>query len=159
VRPFVVNALGVLDNPNLRREPDIAERTLAAWQRSWEAVDDRSIADARRAGIAALNLTLGHVAGEADAFEATVRDIAGWDAFVRRDPATLRKVLDADDIAGAHDAGQIGLVYGFQNTTMLGDDADRIATFAGLGVRVIQLTYNGRNAVGCGARRWPTTRD
>jgi membrane dipeptidase len=34
---------------------------------------------------------------------------------------------------------------------MMGDKLDRIDVFADLGVRVFQLTYNGKNAVGCGS--------
>jgi len=43
------------------------------------------------------------------------------------------------------------VIYGFQNTEMLGRELDRVRLFAKMGVRVIQLTYNGRNAVGDGA--------
>lgn len=146
---LVINALGVLDDPNLPPQP--GDRAAMAYSSTGCNVDARSLADARAAGLSAVNITLGHVAGGADPFEATVADIAGWDAFIRARPGLLRKVHDAADIDAAQAAGQVGVVYGFQNTEMLGRSADRIALFANLGVRVIQLTYNGRNAVGCGA--------
>lgn len=148
---FVINALGVLDNPNLQLQPSAGDRGAMAYSSTGQNVDARSLADARAAGLSAVNITLGHVAGSAEPFEATVADIAGWDAFIRARPEQLRKVHDAADIAAAQAAGQIGVIYGFQNTEMLGGDAERVALFARLGVRVIQLTYNGRNAVGCGA--------
>ena len=50
-----------------------------------------------------------------------------------------------------YSAGQVGVIYGFQNTEMLGRDVGRVQVFAQLGVRIIQLTYNGRNAVGDGS--------
>lgn len=149
--PLVINALGVLDNPNLQLQPHAGQRAQMAYSSSGQHVDARALADARAAGLTAVNVTLGHVAGSAEPFEATVRDIAGWDAFIRRQPESLRQVLTAADITAARAAGQVGVIYGFQNCEMLGDDASRVDVFANLGVRIIQLTYNGRNALGDGA--------
>ncbi|MGM9484465.1 dipeptidase [Roseateles sp. NT4] len=148
---LVINALGVLDNPNIRIQPSAGDRSAMAYTSTGQNVDARSLDDARAAGLSAVNITLGHVAGSAEPFEATVGDIAGWDAFIRARPSALRKVHTAADIDAARAGGQIGVIYGFQNTEMLGTNSDRVALFANLGVRVIQLTYNGRNAVGCGA--------
>jgi membrane dipeptidase len=144
-RYATINALGVLDNPNL------PARTPADAQAPAGTVDLRSLADARSAGLSAVNITLGHVAGSADAFCETVRDITGWSAFIAGHPDTLRRVQQVSDIAAAVQSGQVGVIYGFQNTEMLGRELDRVRLFARMGVRVIQLTYNGRNAVGDGA--------
>jgi len=148
---FVLNALGVLDNPNLQIQPSAGDRSAMAYTSTGQNVDRRSLDDARAAGLTAVNVTLGHVAGDTEPFEATVADIAGWDAFIRNRSEALRKVFAVADIDAAREAGQIGVIYGFQNTEMLGTKVDRLALFEGLGVRVVQLTYNGRNAVGCGA--------
>lgn len=148
---LVINALGVLDNPNIAIEASSGDRGAMAYSSTGQNVDARSLADARAAGLNAVNITLGHVAGSAEPFEATVADIAGWDAFIRARPAALRKVHGVADIDAARAAGQIGVIYGFQNTEMLGRRPERVGLFARLGVRIIQLTYNGRNAVGCGA--------
>jgi membrane dipeptidase len=147
----VINALGVLDNPNLQLESHAGDRQAMAYSSTGQNVDARSLADARASGLTAINVTLGHVAGSAEPFEATVADIAGWDAFIRARPDALLKVHTAADLDAARDSGRIAVVYGFQNTEMMGASLDRIGLFANLGVRVIQLTYNGRNAVGCGA--------
>ncbi len=143
-----INALGVLDNPNQPPVPDGEGRVYMDGPRH---VDARSLADARSAGLSAVNITLGHVAGSGDPFCETVRDITGWNAFIAQHPGALRRVLGVSDIAAAAEAGQVGIVYGFQNTEMLGRESDRVKLFARMGVRVIQLTYNGRNAVGDGA--------
>jgi len=148
---IVINALGVLDNNNLQLESHAGNRLANAYTSTGQNVDARSLDDARTAGLTAVNVTLGHVAGSAEPFEATVADIAGWDTFIRGRPDALRKVHTAADIDAAHALGQVGVIYGFQNTEMLGRNLDRIALFANLGVRVIQLTYNGRNAVADGA--------
>jgi len=158
-RYATINALGVLDNPNLPLSPEVDEVDEAdaadvdalGYISGTRGVDARALADARSAGLSAVNITLGHVAGSGDAFCETVRDITGWNAFVADRPDALRRVLGVADIAAAADAGQVGVIVGFQNTEMLGRELDRVRLFAKMGVRVIQLTYNGRNAVGDGA--------
>lgn len=145
-RYSTINALGVLDNPNL----PAAAQDAAEVDRPG-GIDARALADARSAGLSAVNVTLGHVAGSGDAFCETVRDITSWNAFIARYTGALRRVLGVSDLDAARDAGQVGVIYGFQNTEMLGRELDRVRLFAKMGVRVIQLTYNGRNAVGDGA--------
>lgn len=130
---IIVNALGGLEDPNPKPS------------------DERVMREAHASGLTAVNLTLGYVFGDGDPFETTVRDIAKTDAQVRGDGKDLLKVWTVADILRAKTEGKIGLIYGFQNTTMLGNDAARVEIFAGLGVRVIQLTYNGPNALGDGS--------
>ena len=148
-----INAMGVLDNPNLASSghDDALAETADACAHGTRAIDARALADARSAGLSAVNITLGHVAGSGDAFCETVRDITGWNAFIARHAGTLRRVAGVADIDAARAAGQVGVIYGFQNTEMLGQELDRVRLFAKMGVRVMQLTYNGRNAVGDGA--------
>lgn len=135
----VINALGGLENPN-----DPVEHEGAF-------VDRRILADAHASGLAAVNITLGYVMGKKEPFEQTVRDIAAWDRLVREHPRDLQKVLTTADIARARAGRRIGLIYGFQNAAMMGEDASRADIFADLGVRVIQLTYNDRNQLGDGS--------
>ena len=149
-RYATINALGALDNPNLDVAPEI-DADAPDFVSGTRSIDARALADARSAGLSAVNITLGHVAGSGDAFCETVRDITGWNAFVAGHAQALRRVLDVGDIDEARDLGQVGVIYGFQNTEMLGRELDRVRLFAKMGVRVIQLTYNGRNAVGDGA--------
>jgi membrane dipeptidase len=80
-----------------------------------------------------------------------LRDIASWDGFIQCHPLALRKVHCSADITAANRHGQLGVIYGMQNSAALGRDLDRVQTLARLGMRIIQLTYNVRNAVGDGA--------
>jgi len=148
-----INALGGLDNPNLPPvdKADAAEVDARGYISGVRRIDARALADARSAGLSAVNITLGHVAGSGDAFCETVRDITGWNAFIAQRPGALRRIGSVADIAAATEAGQVGVIYGFQNTEMLGRELERVRLFAKMGVRVMQLTYNGRNAVGDGA--------
>ncbi len=136
---IVVNALGGLENPN---DPARHDRPV---------LDERTIADARASGLTAVNVTLGHVFGPEEPFEASVRSVAQWDALLRQHAQAFVKVLRAGDVERARAEGRIGVIYGFQNAEMLGERADRVELFADLGVRVIQLTYNDANPLGGGA--------
>ena len=138
-RRLIVNALGGLDDPNIESDSLVPRLT------------PRVLAEAHASGLTAVNVTLGYVSGDEDPFEASVRDIAATDALLRARADDVRKVLSAADIESSRDDGRIGLVYGFQNGTMLGEDAARVDIFAGLGVRVFQLTYNPANQLGDGS--------
>ena len=142
-RPFVINALGGLGNPN---GGPFGEKEIAA-----HYLDPRPIADAGKANLAAINLTLGHVFGEGDPFADTVDDLSWWAEAIRLRPDALALIRTAADIRAAHDAGKVGLIFGFQNTEMFGKDASRTRLFSDLGVRVVQLTYNLRTTTGDGA--------
>jgi membrane dipeptidase len=54
------------------------------------------------------------------------------------------------DIRRAKASGALGLILGFQTTEMLGEELSRLAVFRGLGVRIMQLTYNERSLYGDG---------
>jgi membrane dipeptidase len=142
-RPLIIDALGSIDNPNRpdsqKDDPNII------------GIDARSLADARAAGLSAFNMTIGYVFGKDDPYESSVREVAAWDAFIRRHGESLIKVQQVADIRRADEQGRTGVILGFQNAAMMGNDARRVETFANLGVKVIQLTYNGLNQLGGGA--------
>ena len=84
------------------------------------------------------------------AFEHAVRKIANAQAIVSALEDRMLVVRKAADIERAHAEGKCGLIIDFQNTVALGDDLDRIDLFQGLGLRMVQLTYNLQNLVGDG---------
>lgn len=135
---LVVDALG---SPGAFNVPDAVEGGLGA----------SALASARRSGITAINVTIGVVGEMPDPFEETVKDLARWEREIDRHPDVLARVRNVDDIRRAKEGGQVGLVYGFQDTVALEADLERMDAFHALGVRVVQLTYNGRNRVGDGS--------
>lgn len=145
---IVVNALGDLENPNLALS---RPRSGNPVETDTIDLDARTIADARASGLTAINITLGYVGGQEEPFEYTVKTIAMWDAVLRAHPNDLMKVWRAADILTAKSANRIGVIYGFQNAAMMGNDTSRVDIFADLGVRVIQLTYNSANQLGDGS--------
>ncbi|MBW3535425.1 MAG: dipeptidase [Gemmatimonadetes bacterium] len=108
-------------------------------------LDDAMVANAVASGITAVNLTVS--GGD---LEGTMGRMAPWSAALARHPQALVQVRTVSDLGAAKETGRLGLIFGFQDSTPLEGDLDRIDLFHDLGVRVIQLTYNGRNLAGDG---------
>jgi membrane dipeptidase len=108
------------------------------------------LADVKASGITAANVTVSTVGRVAGAFEGTVQNLAAWEGELDRRPGVLMKIKTAADLQTAKSTGRLGLIYGFQDTLPVGEDLDRLATFHGLGVRIVQMTYNRRNLAGDG---------
>ena len=103
----------------------------------------------RRSGVDALQVTLGAIEMGMHDWDAGLRDVARWRrrAEIGGD---LEVCADAAALRAAHAAGRVGVMLGLQDTLQIGTDLGRVETLYGLGVRVIQLTYNRRNLVGDG---------
>jgi membrane dipeptidase len=147
-RMLIVNALGGVENPNLGLTRKQGDNPVALDELD---IDSRALADAHASGVAAVNVTLGYVGGPDEPFEYTIRTIGQWDEAVRGHAADLVKVYTAADMLRAKAEKKIGVIYGFQNAAMVGNDPSRVDIFADLGVRVIQLTYNPANQLGDGS--------
>jgi len=141
-RPLIIDALGGIDNTNLPFTRRDAEDF---------GIDARSMADAKASGLTAFNMTIGYVFGAGDPYEKSLADIRDWNAYIEKHADALLLVRKGADILRARDDGRIGVILGFQNAAMMGDDARRVETFAKAGIRVIQLTYNGPNQLGDGS--------
>ena len=144
----IINALGGLEDPNLALSRPQSDNPVAMDDIDF---DPRTVKDAHAAGLTAVNVTLGYVGGPEEPFEYTVRTIGMWDALLRANEKDLAKIYTAADILKAKSENKIGVIYGFQNAAMMGNDATRVDIFAELGVRVIQLTYNPANQLGGGS--------
>lgn len=110
----------------------------------------KALSDVRASGLTAVNVTVSGVGSYARDSEQTISAIAYWNAQIAAHPQTLLQVRSSSDIDTAKRDGTLGLIYGFQDATPIGEDLDRVALFDNLGVRVFQLTYNRRNLVGDG---------
>jgi membrane dipeptidase len=134
----VINALGGLNDPNLEDGPRAA-------------VSPRILKDAHASGTTAVNVTVGFVAGGMEPFQHSVAEVAQWQALIRQHPRDLIHILSTADIARAKAEKKVGVILGFQNAAMMGEDPSRVDIFADMGVRIIQLTYNLRNQLGDGS--------
>ena len=108
------------------------------------------IADVRSSGLTAVNLTVGALGSGADVFAETFRTIGDCEQVIDAHPDLLLRIRSAADLARAKESRRLGIIYGFQDATPLGDDPGRVEMFKNFGVRVIQLTYNRRNLLGDG---------
>ncbi len=109
-----------------------------------------ALEDAVKSGLSAVNLTVSGVGSYSRNFNETIKNIGYWNAEIAAHPDRLMSVRSAADLQAAHCSGHLGLIYGFQDATPLGEDLDRVDMFRDLGVRIFQLTYNRRNLVGDG---------
>jgi membrane dipeptidase len=142
-----VNALGNLWDPNLSLGATAATRPGG---RELE-VDDRAIADAKRAGLGAINVTVGYVSGGDDPHEATLKSLDHWDGLIRLNPQDLLHVTRSGDMTQARSSGKVGIIYGFQNSVQIGTNLDHLPAYAARGVKVVQITYNDVNQFGGGS--------
>ena len=101
----------------------------------------------RDSGITAVKATLGGAMGD---FAGTVADIAKADQLMEKRPELFLKVRTAADFDRARSDKKLGVIYSFESAAMLEDKIERIETFRGLGVRVMQLNYNRRTPFGVG---------
>lgn len=108
-------------------------------------LDDEMVSNALASGTTAMNVTVS--SGD---FASTSRNIASWMANIDRYPEAFRQARRVADIRAAKEAGQMGIVLGFQDTTPIDGDLGNLDVFRDFGVGVIQLTYNVRNLVGDG---------
>jgi membrane dipeptidase len=114
-------------------------------------LSERAWAEMKQTGVTAMNVTLGPVGNQPDAWPEFLKSLDVYDSVFAANPDRLRLIRTAADLKKAKSARQIGLIYGTQDTAMVGTTLDRLAELNKRGVRVVQLTYNLRNLSGDGA--------
>jgi membrane dipeptidase len=110
----------------------------------------KALADVRTSGVTAVNVTVNQVGNAPGRYEAAVERIAGTEYEIAAHPELFLKVLRGSDLKLAKSTGRMGLIYGFQDTSMLEGDLKRLAVFRDLGLRICQPTYNRRNLIADG---------
>lgn len=110
----------------------------------------RYISDIRSSGVTAINLTVSGVGNGPGKYEEAIKNIAYYEREIARFPDVFLKVGRASDLAIAKAKGKLAVIYGFQDTSMLEGDLDRLDQFVSLGVKIIQPVYNRRNLMGDG---------
>ena len=136
-RAIVIDGLGGIGDPY---SPDTQTR-----------LSDRAWAEMKRTGVTAVNQTILPVGNQPDAWPELLKNIDQFDNVLNANPDRLRLIRTAADLKAAKGAGQVGLIYGTQDTAMVGATLDRLTELNKRGVRVVQLTYNLRNLSGDGA--------
>jgi membrane dipeptidase len=102
--------------------------------------------DMRQGGLTAANCTCCIWEG----FEATMRNIAQWNAWFGMYPDLIAKARSVAEIREAREEGRTAIVLGFQNVSAFEDRLGYIELFKELGVGIAQIAYNTQNLVGTG---------
>lgn len=68
--------------------------------------------------------------------------------LIRNNADIARIVTSVDEMHQAKRDGVLGLLFGFQNSSMIGDDPELVGIFSDIGVKCVQLTYNIANHLG-----------
>lgn len=108
---------------------------------------------ALESGLTAMNVTLGilGVGMGVDNFRAVLTTMHGYFCYFELEPARLLHVLTTEDILRAKRERKLGIIFGCQGlATKIEDDPNLLRILHRLGLRIAQLTYNERNALGCG---------
>ena len=102
-----------------------------------------------------------YIAGGADIVAPTVANAEGveqtmvllgrWFRWLEEDRERLMHVASTAQLREAALSDRLGIVFHFQDTAPLGGDVSMLEVYRRLGVMMIQLTYNRRNAVGDGS--------
>jgi len=101
----------------------------------------------RESGVNAVKATLGGATGD---FAETVADISMTDQLIEKQSDLFLQIRTAADFDRARSERKLGVIYSFESAAMLEDKVDRVEVFRGLGVRVMQLTYNRKTPFGTG---------
>jgi membrane dipeptidase len=101
----------------------------------------------RESGVTAVKATLGGAVGD---FAEAVRDIASANLLIEKRADLFLQIRTAADFERARTEKKLGVIFSFESANMLEDKIERIELFRGLGVRVMQLTYNRRTPLGVG---------
>ncbi|MDO5624030.1 MAG: polyhydroxyalkanoic acid system family protein [Pseudomonadota bacterium] len=100
----------------------------------------------RQGGVTVVTPTL--AVGPDDAV-ATLKKLGFWHALLASRP-DLMAIRTAADVRAAKATQRLGILLAFQGGDAIEDDVDLIDAYKGLGVGIIQLTYNVQNRIGCG---------
>ena len=102
--------------------------------------------DMRRGGITAANCTC----SVWEDFRGSMANVARWKTWFAENADLITQVYAVTDIARAKREGKVGIILGWQNTSGIEDQLPYLQLFRELGVRIMQMTYNTQNLVGCG---------
>ncbi|HUJ29940.1 MAG TPA: membrane dipeptidase [Candidatus Acidoferrum sp.] len=104
-----------------------------------------AMSSVRASGITAVNWTVSE-----RTFEDTVEHLGSLEALVDAHSDWLTLVRHHSEIAQAKRNGKLGILPGFQESSFLEENPNRIDMFRNLGVRIMQITYNKRGLWGDG---------
>lgn len=110
--------------------------------------DREYVARLRTGGVTALHASLS--VWFYDTFPTAVKRMGALLRFLEEFSDDLVLVRSADDLSRVETLGKIGFIIHFHNSAPIDDDLNLLAVYHRLGLRVMQLTYQGRSLLGDG---------
>jgi len=114
-------------------------------------VDDMMLGHIIASGVTAFNDSV-----VADSYphslESAISALYHEHVMVQAFPDKALIVRSVEDILEAKRSGRVGVILSTQGLHAMGEDTRRLWVLYELGVRIAQITYNERNALGCGCR-------
>jgi len=104
----------------------------------------------KECGVDCVSWTVGAIHEQPYSLEAAYHNYAYMTHILDNRPGFFVKVIKAEDVERAHAEGKRSILLNFQNLDHIGTDLDLLDRFYQMGFRIMQLTYNSRNVVGCG---------
>ncbi|HSM95149.1 MAG TPA: membrane dipeptidase [Rhizomicrobium sp.] len=101
----------------------------------------------RNSGVTAMKSSLG---GFNNGLEDTIAEIADYQSVIEKYPDYLLQIRTHADFARAKAENKTGILFSFETVGPLDGKPERVAMFRGLGVRVMQITYNVATPFGMG---------
>ena len=83
-------------------------------------------------------------------FAQTIDNLTTWNNHFKKNNDIIFHIKSYKDIKKAQAEGKVGIILGWQNTSAIESDLNKLQIFYDLGIRVAQLTYNTQNLVGSG---------
>src|SRR5262249_35101561 len=117
-------------------------KKVVAWQSNPEAFTDADFQRLKDSGTTVFHQSFCFTNG--DIYAASLRDIKGWNAFIKAHSSKFMRVDCLTALEQAKAEGKIGIVIGQQNSAHFRTIGD-VDHFYGLGQRVSQLTYDDNN--------------
>ncbi|UCD57936.1 MAG: membrane dipeptidase [Candidatus Hydrogenedentota bacterium] len=119
----------------LVEDPDYFQQYTHAWEES---------------GVTCVSWTLGAIHEQPYSLEGAYHNYAYMTHILDNRRDFFVKALRAFDIERAHNGGKRAIIFNFQNLEHIGTNLDLLDRFYQMGFRIMQLTYNSRNPIGCG---------
>lgn len=128
-------ALAEYTSTGVNQDPALREAYLAFW---------------RRSGVTSASCTLTYDSPPSRAWDETLAEIARSNRLIEGLAGAMVLARSAADIERAHREGRHAVIYNIQNAAPFSDQLDRVDVLHGLGLRIVQITYNLRNLYGDG---------
>jgi microsomal dipeptidase-like Zn-dependent dipeptidase len=83
-------------------------------------------------------------------FRETVEQLIDWNRYFEKYPDLIMLGRTAADVVTARETHRTAIFFGLQNASPIEDDIGLVEILHGLGVRLMQLTYNNQSLLGAG---------